>query len=180
MKQTFRLAASAAAILTLAACQVSSTNQSSEASETQSVAKLAEVRMNPDTAYLTAEEREVVNLLIQAADLMQPIYLRQVSADNARLRAEIEASGDKAKLARLDQMMGPWDEMDENKPFIGNKPRPPGAGFYPEDLTQAEYEVYVKAHRDEAERLNSLYTVVKRDGDRLVAVPYSVEYREWL
>ena len=79
MKQNIRLAASAVALLALGACQVSSTNQSSEASETQSVAKLAEVRMNPDTAYLSAEEREVVNLLIQAADLMQPIYLRQVS-----------------------------------------------------------------------------------------------------
>jgi hypothetical protein len=181
MTHTLRLAAAAAAILTLAACQVSSTNQSSEASATKAAsAKLAEVRMNPDTSYLTTEEREVVNLLIQAADLMQPIYLRQVSADNARLRAEIEKSGDKAKLARFDQMMGPWDEMDEDKPFIGSTPRPPGGGFYPEDLTQAEYEAYVKAHPDEATQLNSLYTVVKRDGDKLVAVPYSVEYREWL
>ena len=180
MKHTLLLAASAAAILALAACQAGSTNQSSEASETQSVAKLAEVRMNPDTSYLTAEEREVVNLLIQAADLMQPIYLRQVSADNARLRAEIEKSGDKAELARFDQMMGPWDEMDEDKPFIGSKPRPAGAGFYPEDLTQAEYEAYVKANPGDTEALGSLYTVVKRQGDRLVAVPYSEEYKEWL
>jgi hypothetical protein len=180
MKKTIRLAASAAAILAIAACQAGSTNQASEASQAQSAAKLAEVRMNPDTSYLTAEEREVVNLLIQAADLMQPIYLRQVSADNARLRAEIEKSGDKAQLARFDQMMGPWDEMDEDKPFIGSKPRPPGGGFYPEDITQAEYEAYVKANPAEAEKLNSLYTVVKRQGDKLVAVPYSVEYREWL
>ena len=180
MKQTFRFAASVAAILALGACQAGSTNQSSEASETQSVAKLAEVRMNPDTSYLTAEEREVVNLLIQAADLMQPIYLRQVSADNARIRAELEKSGDKALLARFDQMMGPWDEMDEDKPFIGDKPRPAGGGFYPEYLTQADYEAYVKANPAEADKLNSLYTVVKREGDRLVAVPYSQEYREWL
>ena len=180
MNNMLRLAASAAAILTLPSCQVSSTNQSSEASESQAVAKLAEVRMNPDVSYLTTEEREVVNLLIQAADLMQPIYLRQVSADNARLRAEIDKSGDKAQLARFDQMMGPWDEMDEDKPFIGSKPRPPGGGFYPEDLTQADYEAYVKANPAEAAQLNSLYTVVKRQGDKLVAVPYSVEYREWL
>lgn len=181
MKHSLLRAVSATAILTLAACQVSSTNEASSATEAKgAVAKLAEVRMNPDTSYLSAEEREVVNLLIQAADLMQPIYLRQVSADNARLRAEIEQSGDKARLARFDQMMGPWDEMDEDKPFIGDKPRPPGGGFYPEDLTQADYEAYVKANPAEAEKLNSLYTVVKRQGDKLVAVPYSVEYREWL
>ena len=110
MKQHLRLTAAAAALIGLAACQVSSTNQSSEATEKQAAAaKLAEVRMDSDTSYLSAEEREVVNLLIQAADLMQPIYLRQVSGDNARLRAEIEQSGDKAKLTRFDQMMGPWE-----------------------------------------------------------------------
>ena len=38
----------------------------------------------------------------------------------------------------------------------------------------------MKANPAEAEKLNSLYTVVKRNGDKLVAVPYSVEYREWL
>ncbi len=172
-------ATAALSALALAACQVSSNNQTAEA-QSASAAKLADVTMNADTSYLTAEEREVVNLLIQAADLMQPIYLRQVSADNARLRAEIEKSGDKAKLARFDQMMGPWDEMDEDKPFIGTAPRPAGGGFYPADLTQAEFEAYVKTNPSEAEQLNSLYTVVKRDGDRLVAVPYSVEYKEWL
>ena len=46
--------------------------------------KLARVEMQADTSYLTDEERKVVNLLIQAADLMNPIYLRQVSADNPR------------------------------------------------------------------------------------------------
>src|SRR5215207_11155817 len=170
MKQHIRLAATAAAVLALAACQVSSTNQSSEAPEAQkaSVAKLAEVRMETDTSYLSAEQREVVNLLIQAADLMQPIYLRQVSADNVRLRAEIEKSGDKALLARFDQMMGPWDEMDEDKPFFGSAPRPVGAGFYPADLTKEQFDQYLAAHPDEAKALTSPYTVVKRQSDKLV------------
>ena len=35
--------------------------------------------MEPDTSYLTAEEREVVNLLIEAAHLMSEIYRRQRS-----------------------------------------------------------------------------------------------------
>ena len=177
------LGAASALVLTLAACEVATTNNQSATTESGregKVAALADVPMNVDTAYLTAEEREVVNLLIQAAELMNPIYLRQVSADNVRLRAEIEKSGDKAKLAKFDQMMGPWDEMDEDMPFFGTAQRPVGAGFYPADLTKEQFDAYLAANPGEAKALTDPYTVVKRQGDKLVAVPYSVEYKEWL
>lgn len=176
------LGAASALVLILAGCEVATTdNQSAAAGAEQGAAdRLARVEMNPDTTYLSAEEREVVNLLIQAADLMNPIYLRQVSADNPRLREEIARSGDKALLERFDTFMGPWDETQEDKPFFGNAPRPVGGGFYPAGLTKEEFDRYLAAHPDEAEALTSPYTVVKRQGDRLVAVPYSQEYKEWL
>src|SRR3954470_11915128 len=123
----------AAAALSLVACQAATTKQQDNAadggSEQGAADKLARVEMNADTSYLTDEERKVVNLLIQAADLMNPIYLRQVSADNPRLRDEIAKSGDKAALDRFDTFMGPWDEVDEDKPFYGNAGRPVGAGL---------------------------------------------------
>ena len=144
------------------------------------VEKLAPIQMNPDTSFLNAEEREVVNLLIQVADLMNPIYLRQVSHDNVRLREEIAARNDPRLLAKFDQMMGPWDEMDEDKPFIGDDPRPVGAGFYPAGLTKEQFDDYLAKNPDQAKALTSPYTVVKRQGDRLVAVPYSQEYKQWL
>ncbi|MEO7602561.1 MAG: hypothetical protein ABIS39_04780 [Sphingomicrobium sp.] len=185
MTKTQLLAAAAAlSLLSLGACQVQdSSNQSAGAPashEAGASSRLAQVPLNSDTAYLTADEREVVNLLIEAADLMDPIYLRQVSADNVRLRAEIEESGDKALLQRFDTFMGPWDETDEDKPFFGKAARPKGGGFYPADLSQADFEAYAKANPAQAEELMSPYTVVQRDGDKLVAVPYSVAYREWL
>ena len=68
----------------------------------------------------------------------------------------------------------------DGEPFFGGKPKPAGAGFYPADLTKEEFDRYLAAHPDEAEALTDPYTVVKRDRDRLVAVPYSVEYRKWL
>jgi hypothetical protein len=70
--------------------------------------------------------------------------------------------------------------MSELHPFWGDAAMPEGAGFYPSDMTRDEFNAYLEAHPDEAEALNSPYTVVKRDGDALVAVPYSVEYAEWL
>ena len=100
--------------------------------------------MKADTSYLTDEERKVVNLLIQAADLMNPIYLRQVSADNPRLREEIAKTGDKALLDRFDTFMGPWDEVDEDKPFFGSANAARSArGFYPADLTKEQFDAYL-------------------------------------
>jgi hypothetical protein len=176
------LGAASALVLTLAACKVATTDNQSAASgaEQGAVDKLARVDMAADTSYLTAEEREVVNLLIQAADLMNPIYLRQVSSDNPRLRAEIEKGGDNALLDRFDTFMGPWDETDEDKPFFGTATRPAGGGFYPSDLSKEQFDQYLAAHPGEAKALTDPYTVVTRDGDKLVATPYSQAYKEWL
>ncbi|HEX8256711.1 MAG TPA: hypothetical protein VF589_03690, partial [Allosphingosinicella sp.] len=143
-------------------------------------AKIARIAMQPDTSFLNAEERQVVNLLIQAAELMNPIYQRQRFARNPEIRAEIERSGNKQLLDMYDLHFGPWDTLAENHPFHGAAAMPPGAGFYPEDLTKEAFEAYLAAHPNEREALTSPYTVVKRQGDRLVAVPYSQEYKQWL
>lgn len=144
---------------------------------------LAVVDMAPDTSYLSAEERQVVNLLIDASKLMTEIYLRQRSVDNPAVRSAISrmrrADRDLV-LAMFDRNLGPWDEMAELHPFWGTKPMPDGAGFYPEDLTRGEFEAYLTAHPDQKAALTSDYTVVRRDGSKLVAIPYSVEYKEWL
>jgi len=146
-------------------------------------AKIARIAMNPDTSFLNQEEREVVNLLIQAAELMNPIYLRQRYVANPEIRDQIEASSDPQKALLLDMYdlhFGPWDTLADNRPFWGNTPWPEGAGFYPPDLTKSDFEAYLAANPGEREALTSPYTVVRRDGNRLVAVPYNVEYRHWL
>ncbi len=147
------------------------------------LAKFAPVRMSPDTSFLNAEEREVVNLLIEAADLMDEVYLRQFYADNPALRARIAASDapNRAQLLSFfDLNFGAWDQLEEFRPFFGDVALPDGAGFYPTDLTQEEFDAYLVAHPDQREALTSGYTVVRREGERLVAVPYSQAYAEWL
>ncbi|HEX2591035.1 MAG TPA: hypothetical protein VHL34_06045, partial [Rhizomicrobium sp.] len=99
----------------------------------------AVIAMKPDTAFLSTEERQVVNLLIQAADQMTAIYNRQCKT----------AGG----------------------------PDGFGHGFYPAGLTKEAFEAYVAAHPDQKAALTDGYTVVHREGDTLVAVPYSVEYK---
>ncbi|MCM8730500.1 hypothetical protein ACFO8O_05895 [Hephaestia sp. GCM10023244] len=147
-------------------------------------AKVARIEMAPRTDFLTDEERQVVNLLIQASDLMNPIYLRQVAVDNPATRAAIAASkgGDRDLLLDMfDLYFGPWDGFDENKPFWGDQAWPEGAGFYPTDMTRAEYDQWLAQHPQDKAAFASLYTVIRRTPEGgLKAVPYSVEYKEWL
>jgi hypothetical protein len=68
---------------------------------------------------------------------------------------------------------GPWDRLDNDQPFVaGVGPRPPGAQFYPADMTKDEFE---KADlKDKA----GLYNVLRRDAQgKLVTVPYHEAYK---
>jgi len=185
-KKQLLAAGAALSILSLAACEMASrpANETAEngsaPAEADGLAKLGRVEMKPDASYLGQEEREVVNLLIQAADLMSEIYKRQNTPGYDQLRAEVAAKNDAALLEKFDAFFGPWDPIEDGAPFFGGRPKPPGAGFYPADLTKEEFDRYLAANPDEAEALTSPYTVVKRQGDRLVAVPYSQEYKQWL
>jgi hypothetical protein len=185
-KRSFLAATATALILGLAACDAGmDSNQTgnaaaAESAESDGLAKLAPIKMELDTSYLSAEEREVVNLLIQAANLMSEIYKRQATPDYDKLRAEVAAKNDPKLLEKFDAFFGPWDPIEENKPFFGGQPKPPGAGFYPADLTKEAFDKYLAEHPDQKEALTSPYTVVKRQGDRLVAVSYSQEYKQWL
>jgi hypothetical protein len=172
-------AAAAFSILSLAACDAR-TGAGHEARSDAAFVKVPDVPISTDTSFLSDEERQVVNLLIQASDLMSPIYLRQSAANNPDIRAKIAASGDKALLARFDANMGPWDEFEDGKAFFGNQPKPAGAGFYPADLTKEQFEAYLAAHPDQKAALTSPYTLVQRHGDQLVAVPYHEAFKQWL
>src|SRR5687768_14571956 len=93
-------------------------------------AKIARIAMTPNTAFLNAEERAVINDLIKAADLMSEIYLRQRAVDNPTIRAEIARSRHPQKAQLLDMFdlhFGPWDTLAENHPFYGGVAMPPGA-----------------------------------------------------
>src|SRR5690606_14450186 len=146
-------------------------------------AKLADVRMEPDTSYLSAEERDVVNLLIEASHYMSEIYQRQRLPEYDQVRSAVERNrrADRDLLLEMfDRNFGPWDNLADLRPFWGSAPMPEGAGFYPAAMTREEFDAYLAAHPGEREALTSPYTVVRRDGERLGAIPYSVEYREWL
>ncbi|HVF59719.1 MAG TPA: hypothetical protein VNJ70_07925 [Thermoanaerobaculia bacterium] len=149
----------------------------------QRLAKLTTVRLEADLSALSPADRRVLDLLVEASRAMDEIFLRQVWAGNSELRQRLaEARGPRAQAARdyFAINFGPWDRLAEMAPFIGSTPHPDGAGYYPVDMTKEEFERWVAQHPEEREAFISTTTVIRREGDRLVAVPYAREYAAWL
>lgn len=142
-----------------------------------------------DRNLLTENEKRLVAKLIEASRFINDIYWIQAAEENpgvrARLVAEAAKSPDVATaLQYFDLMMGRWDRLKENEPFIaplgdaGKKP--PGAGFYPLDMTKEQFEKHLKDHPEDQEKFQGLFTVIERRGNDLVAVPYSERYKDAL
>jgi hypothetical protein len=147
------------------------------------VSQFAPAELQADLSKLPDNERKALDELIAAAKLLDPVFDRQAWAGNPQLEAKLKGSDvkeDKTKYRYFQIMRGPWDRQDHHAPFAVDIEHPKGAGFYPEDLTVEEFEKYVADNRKQKKALESLFTVVKRDGDKLVTVPYSKEYAEWL
>ena len=65
-------------------------------------------------------------------------------------------------------------------PLWAQPPMSPGHGLYPPGLTREQMEAYVRAHPEQKAALYAPQTVVRREGERLIAVPYHVAYRTWV
>ncbi len=148
--------------------------------------KLPPTPIDYDRSLLDARETRVLSALIEASRPVGEIFLRQVSDRNPALRRQLtseaarQAAGARDALAWFRINAGPWDRLAGNAPFIGSSPKPPGAGFYPPDLTRDEFERWVAAHPEDRKAFEGLTTVIRRDGKSLTAVPYSREYRNFL
>ncbi|MBS1877352.1 MAG: Zn-dependent hydrolase [Acidobacteria bacterium] len=141
------------------------------------LAKWKPVRMPYDSSKLSERERRMVNELAEASRAMEQIYWRQ--SDPAAL--ELYRTTPDALLKRFLFLNGSrYDLIAENRPFAGAGPVPPGRNLYPAGLTRAQVEQYVREHPEQKAAIYSSYTVVKRKGATLEAVPYSTEYRPLL
>jgi hypothetical protein len=153
-------------------------------------ARFAPVEIGYDATILSAAEKEALAKIVAAAHEIDEIFLRQVWDGNVALRDQLDAAaaqpGPQQQLAQdLRQFFrlnaGPWIRLDENRPFIGKTPKPPGAGLYPLDLTKKEFEDFVAAHPDRKDALTGYFTRIERAPDGgLAVVPYSDAYAPFL
>jgi hypothetical protein len=133
--------------------------------------KYTTVRLTADLDGLGAAERRMLVLFIEACRAMDDAFWLQAYGAKQPLLSAIEEPG----LRRFAEVnYGPWDRLDGNRPFVaGVGPKPPGAGFYPADMSREELERAAAASPGAAAALESLYTMVRRDErGQLEAVAY--------
>ena len=165
-----------AVVLLLCACTATDMPAADAGSEMeQRLAQYTTVRLTTDMSALSDREQHVLSLLIDAADEMNEIYWQQAYGNRDSLLSTIT---DDATRQYVMINYGPWDRIADNEPFIeGVGPKPPGANFYPVDMTQEEFERAAAGANGDA--LRSLYTLIRRGTDgSLEAVPYHVAFRE--
>jgi len=138
------------------------------------LARWKRVEMPFHAEAFSTKERQMVEKLVEACRLLDDIYWRQ--SDQAGL-ALYHSTTDPITRQLLTIMGSRWDLLDENRPFTGTTPMPPGHELYPKDLNRGQIEAYVQQHPEDKAAIYSGYTVVKRQGVRLIGVPYREEYK---
>ncbi|HJP86219.1 MAG TPA: hypothetical protein VJ852_09530, partial [Gemmatimonadaceae bacterium] len=89
------------------------------------LARYTTVKLVADESKLTAKEKQMLPLLIDAARQMDPIFWVESYGDRDALMRSIS---DPATRELADINFGPWDRLDDNAPFVaGVGPKPDGA-----------------------------------------------------
>ena len=133
----------------------------------------ATVRLTADLSQLTKRQKQLIPLLIEAAEIMDDLFWQQAYGDKEALLGSISDDRER-RFAAINY--GPWDRLAGNQPFIeGAGPKPLGARFYPQDMSKPEFEAW------DQEGKTGLYSLVRRDDQgQLGLLPYREAYRDEL
>ena len=130
----------------------------------------AEFPLVADLSHLSDAQRQMIVLLIEASQIMDELFWRQSFGDGYQdwlAKIGVDATRNFAELN-----YGPWDRLDDERPFIEDVgPKPLGARFYPADMSREEFEAA------DLDGKVGLYSFLRRDdAGALIVVPYHVEY----
>ncbi|MBD3385316.1 peptidase [candidate division KSB1 bacterium] len=165
------------------ACSTSQLDRAPHDYVVEQLNKLAPVEISSNIDHLTASEKATLTRVLQAAKVMDELFLRQVNPDNPQLRQALKASTtpeDKDYLNLFDIMFGPWNRLEEDEPFLVDYEKPDGAGFYPADISKEEFNSYIEERPPLEDDFTSTFTLIRREKGRLTAIPYHEAYKEWV
>ena len=153
-------------------------------------ARYAPADIGADITALPKPEREALARLVDAARIMDALFLRQVWAGNDAMLQELAQQAarpvgpraSRTAAARLHYFLinkGPWDRLDHNKPFVPGAPaKPEAANFYPAGAAKAEVQKWMDGLSGAAkDAATGFFTTIRRGEKGFVAVPYSLEYQ---
>ena len=134
----------------------------------------ADFTLTADLSHLSGDQLEMIRILIDASQIMDALFWKQSFGEDHEEWLESIANVDARRFAELNY--GPWDRLDDEKPFIeGVGAKPLGARFYPLDMSKEEFnEAYLPGK-------NGHYSLIRRDQTgALILVPYHVAYADEL
>ncbi len=143
-------------------------NDAAEAARVEALsARFASVDLTADISGLPSNERQALARMIEAARIMDALFVRQVSPANESLLLRLVDDASPLGRARLHYFMinkGPWDRLDHDAPFIpGVGPKPPQANFYPAGATRGEVEAWIQGLPEpEKEAASGFFTTIRR------------------
>ncbi len=155
--------------------------------------RFAPTPLRVDISKLSGGDRQALMKLIEAGRIMNDIFLKQYWSGNPGLYSRLQKDTTPLGKARLHYFWinkGPWSNLDEFHAFLPNVParKLPGANFYPENMSKQEFESWAGSLPEkDQEQAKSFFTVIRRKKDPdsdlagpgpLMAVPYSVEYKD--
>lgn len=150
------------------------------------LARFKKVEMPFTFEGMSSRERRVVTELIDASRDLENIYWRQADPGAIALYNSLATNKDPHAQAVRHYIWingGRFDLIEENQPFIGKDPMPPGRALYPQGITRAEIEAYVKAHPAQKNAIYDERTVVElvsRNPLQLKTTPYHVRWHSQL
>lgn len=147
-------------------------------------ARFAPTPLQVDISALSAGDKKALVKLVEAARIVDTIFMQQFwsgdLAEYQKLKRDQSPLG-RERLHYFWINKGPWSEIDQHAAFLPDVParKPPGANFYPEDMTKEEFETWAaKLSPAEKEQAEGFFTVIRRGAGReLTIVPYSKEYK---
>jgi len=153
-------------------------------------ARFAPAEIGADISALPKNEREALARMVDAAKIMDALFLRQVWAGNDAMLQELAQlaarpvgpRASRTAAARLHYFLinkGPWDRLDHNKAFVPGAPaKPDPANFYPAGATKAEVQKWTDGLSGAAkDAATGFFTTIRRGEKGFVPVPYSIEYQ---
>ncbi len=153
--------------------QILKENDSLKAYVSERLPIYAKVKLTTDIEKLSGNERKVLPLLIRAAEIMDELFWMQSYPQRDSLMAAVE---DEKTREFITVNYGPWDRLNDNKPFVkGIGDKPLGSGFYPADMTREELE------KSDVSDKKGLYSMIRRnESGKLISIPYSVYFKDEL
>jgi len=153
--------------------QILEENDSLKAYVAERLPIYAKVRLKTDIEKLSGNERKVLPLLIKAAEIMDELFWLQAYPQRDSLLSAVE---DEKTREFIKINYGPWDRLNDNKPFVkGIGDKPLGSGFYPANMTREELE------KSDVSDKKGLYSMIRRnESGKLISIPYSVYFKDEL